>query len=199
LSDGPHRAGVARALSLALICLVLLGMSVSSEDLILRRAAGEIHVMAPRIHFLTGRALQRLRDGGTVPFDFQFSIAAGTKTNVVGRTVERFMVSYDVWEEKFKVVALGNYRRYSSHLSANGAEAWCLENIFIPATGIPGNKQLWARLEIRGVEPKEKASAFPDPGISISTLIEIFSHQPRSQQEHIALESMPFLLSELKP
>ena len=199
MTRGPKRAGVTRALLLAIICLVLLGMSVSSEDLILRRAAGEIHVMAPRIHFLTGRTLQRLRDGATVPFDFQFTIAAGTKSNVIGRTVERFMVSYDVWEEKFKVVALGNYHRYGSHLSANAAEAWCLENIFVPSSGIPADKQLWARLEIRGVEPKEQASTASDPTISISTLIEIFGHQPRFQQEHITLESTPFLLSDLRP
>ncbi len=199
MTGGPKRARVARAFSLVLICLVLLGMSVSSEDLILRRAAGEIHVLAPRLHFLTGKALQRLRDGGTVPFDFQFTIAAGSKTNVVQRTVERFMVSYDVWEEKFKVVALGNYRRYGSHLSANAAESWCLENIFVPSAGLPADKQLWARLEVRGVEPKEQASTFTDPGISITTLIEIFSHQPRLQQEHLTLESTPFLLSDLKP
>ncbi|HYL75826.1 MAG TPA: hypothetical protein VEU96_16570 [Bryobacteraceae bacterium] len=174
-------------------------MSVSSEDLILRRSAGEIHVLAPRLHFLTGKALQRLRDGATVPFDFQFTIAAGSRTNVVQRTVERFMVSYDVWEEKFKVVALGNYRRYGSHLSANAAEAWCLENIFVPSANLPADKQLWARLEVRGVEPKEQASTFTDPGISITTLIEIFSHQPRLQQEHLTLESTPFLLSDLKP
>jgi len=193
------RGKVARALSLALICIVLVGMSVSSEDMILRRTAGEIHVMAPRIHFLTGRALQRLRDGATVPFDFQFTIAAGSKTNVVGRIVERFMVSYDVWEEKFKVVALGNYRRYGSHLSANAAEAWCLDNIFVPTSVVPADKQLWAKLEIRGVEPKDQSAAFPDSGISISTLIGIFGHQPRPQQEHITLDSPPFLLSELKP
>lgn len=199
MTDGTTRSGVARALSLALICLMLLGMSASNEDLILRRMAGEIHILAPRLHFLTGRTLQRLRDGATVPFDFQFTIAAGTKTNVIGRTVERFMVSYDVWEEKFKVVALGNYRRYGSHLSVNAAESWCLENIFVPSANLPADRQLWAKLEIRGVETREPAAVSTDSGINISTLIEIFSHQPRSQQEHLTVESTPFLLADLKP
>jgi hypothetical protein len=96
-------------------------------------------------------------------------------------------------------VALGNYRRYGSHLSANAAEAWCLDNIFVPTSVVPADKQLWAKLEIRGVEPKDQSAAFPDSGISISTLIGIFGHQPRPQQEHITLDSPPFLLSELKP
>ena len=188
----------ARAFLLTPICLQLVAMSVSSEDLMVRRAGGEIHVVAPRLHFLTGKALQRLHDGATVPFDFQFTISAGSKSNIIGRSVERFMVSYDVWEEKFKVVGLGNFRRYGSHLSAGAAESWCLENIFIPAAGLPAEKELWARLEIRSVESKEQAAAFTDPGISISTLIEIFSHPTRAQQDHWMLEYTSFRLAELK-
>ncbi len=163
-----------------------------------RRSDGELHVLAPRLHFLTGKTLQRLRDGATVPFDFQLSIASGSKTNIVGRAVERFMVSYDVWEEKFKVVGLGNFHRYGSHLSATSAESWCLANIFVPASSLPTDKELWARLEIRSEEPKEQASVFTDPGISIPALIGIFSHQARAQQDHWTLESTAFRLADLK-
>jgi len=182
-----------------LLGLELLAMSVSTDTLLIRRSAeGEIHVVAPRLHFLSGKALQRLQDGFAVPFDFQLTIAAGSKTNVVGRTVERFMVSYDVWEEKYKVVGSGNMHRYGSHLTANAAESWCLENIFVPSAGLPAQKELWARLEVRSVESKEQASAFGDPGINITTLIDLFSHQPRAQQDHWVLESAAFHLVDLK-
>jgi len=174
-------------------------MSVSSEDLILRRASGEIHVVAPRLHFLTGKSLQRLHDGLPVPFDFQFTISAGSRANIVGQFVERFVVSYDVWEEKFKVVGMGSIHRYGSHLDANAAESWCLQNLYIPATNIPSEKPLWARLEVRSVEAKEQASIFPEPGINISTLIGIFSQRPRPQQDHWIMESTPFHLADLKP
>jgi hypothetical protein len=173
-------------------------MSVSTEDLLVRRSAGEIHVVAPRVHFLSGKALQRLKDGATVPFDFQLTIAAGSKANIIGKSVERFLVSYDVWEEKFKVVGQGNFYRYGSHLSASAAESWCLENIFVPSAGLPAEKELWARLEIRSAEAKEQASAFTDPGISISALIGIFSQRPRPQQDRWTLESTPFHLADLK-
>ena len=40
-------------------------MSVSNEDLIVRRSGDLIRVTAPRLHFITGKTLQRLRDGAT--------------------------------------------------------------------------------------------------------------------------------------
>ena len=73
-------------------------------------SAGEIRVTAPSLHFLTGKSLSRLHDGAAVPFDFQLIITAGSKNNVVARSLERFTVSYDVWEEKFSVVRVRDFR-----------------------------------------------------------------------------------------
>ena len=173
-------------------------MSVSTEDLFVRRSGDVIHVLAPRLHFLTGTALQRLHDGATVPFDFQLTISAGVKGNVVGRSLARYMLSYDVWEEKFKVVRLGNFGKFGSHLSATAAEAWCLQNTFLSVGALPTDKPLWARLEVRSVETREQAALSADQGISITTLIELFSHPIRPQQDHWTLESAPFRLTDLK-
>lgn len=175
-------------------------MSVPSEDLIVRRSGDLLRVAAPRLHFLTGKALQRLRDGATVPFDFQLSIAAGSKGNVVERAFERFTVSYDVWEEKFSVVRLRDFHKSTASLSANAVESWCLENIFARGFNLPADRQLWARLEVRTAEPKEPSSSpYSDPGVSITTLIGIFSRPPRPAQDHWALESAAFRLVDLKP
>ncbi len=175
-------------------------MSVSTEDLIARRSGDLMRVNAPRLHFLTGKSLQRLHDGAVVPFDFQLSVAAGSKSNVLERAFERFTVSYDVWEERFSVVRLRDFRKSSSSLSANAAEFWCLENLFVRAAGLPADRELWARLEVRSAEPRESASSpFGDPGISITTLIGIFSRPPRAAQDHWALESSAFHLTDLKP
>jgi hypothetical protein len=189
---------VAQAFLLALLCLELLAMSASSADLFVRRFADEIHVLAPRLHFLTGKSLDRLRDGAAVPFDFQLSIAAGLKNNVVTHNVERFTVSYDVWEEKFRVVRLRDFRKSPAGLTANAAEAWCIENIFVPALSAPSDKELWARLEIRAAESKDSAAASDGTGISIPALIQLLSHPPRPQQDHWMLESASFHLADLK-
>ena len=84
-------------------------------------------------------------------------------------------------------------------LSANAAEAWCLDNIFVSAPTLPADRQLWAHLEIRSVEPRDQTCQFGDPNISIATLIEIFSRTPRPQQDHWSLESAAFHLADLKP
>lgn len=175
-------------------------MSVSTEDLLPRRSGDLIHVVAPRLHFLTGKSLQRLHDGAVVPFDFQLSVAAGFRTNVIERAFERFTVSYDVWEEKFSVVRLRDFRKSATNLSANAAESWCLENILASGTALPPDRQLWARLEVRSAESKEPSSSpFADPGISITTLIGIFSRPPRPAQDHWSLDSAAFRLADLKP
>jgi hypothetical protein len=159
--------------------------------------AGDVHVAAPAVHFLTGKSLNRLYDGAAVPFDFQLVIASGSKTNVVARALERFTVSYDVWEEKFSVVRVRDFHRSSMRLSAASAESWCLDHIVIPGSRIPAGQQLWARLEIRSVESKEPVA--DNSGINLATLIEIFSRPSRPQQDHWSAESEPFQLADLKP
>jgi len=183
----------------ALLCLELLGLSASSEDLFVRRFADQIRVLAPRLHFLSGKSLERLRDGVTVPFDFQLRIAAGLKNNFVGQpAVERFSISYDVWEEKFRVVRLRDFRKSAAGLSAIAAESWCLDNLLVPSAGLPADKELWARLDIRTAEPKEQTSSNADSGISIPALIQLLSRPPRPQQDHWTLESASFHLADVK-
>jgi hypothetical protein len=180
-----------------ILCLELLALAVATQDLIPRRASDELHVSAPHLHFLTGRSLQRLRDGVSVPFDFQLSVAAGAPGNIAERALDRFVVSYDLWEERFSVVRPGNIRKSSPRLLANAAESWCFENLYIPMSRLPLDRDLWARLEIRSSEPKQ-GSPLNDAGINLTTLIEIFSRPTRAQQEHWAVESAPFRLADLK-
>lgn len=188
----------AQAVLVALICFELLGLGVASGELHVRRVTGDLHVSAPTLHFLSGKSLQRLHDGAVVPFDIQLTIAAGSKSNIVARALERFTISYDLWQEKFSVIRLRDFHKSSLNLSANAAEAWCLENIFVSAAGLPQDRELWARLEIREAEEAPRSAPTPDPRISITTLIDIFSRNPRPQQEHWILESASFHFSDLK-
>jgi hypothetical protein len=195
---GPKNTGrVARkqAVVALFLTLGLAGMTVS-QGLLPHRVAGDIHIAAPSLHFLTGKSLTRLHDGAAVPFDFQLVIAAGSKDNVVARSLERFTVSYDVWEEKFSVVRVRDLHRSSMRMSASSAEAWCLDHIVVQAALLPAGQQLFARLEIRSVETKEPLAA--TSGINLATLIEIFSRPSRPQQERWSAESAPFQLAELK-
>jgi hypothetical protein len=191
-----NRARKQAALAL-LLAMGISAMTVSSSGLLPHQVSGEIRVTAANLHFLTGQSLSRLHDGAAVPFDFQLIITSGSQNNVVARALERFVVSYDVWEEKFSVVRVRDFRRSGMRLSAAGAESWCLDNLFVPAASLPAGQQLWARLEIRTAESKEPLPA--DSGINLATLIEIFSRPSRPQQDRWSVESAPFQLSGLKP
>lgn len=199
MTGATKRSLTAQILLQALLCLQLLALSASSEDLFVRRISDQLHVIAPRLHFISGKSLQRLRDGGIVPFDFQLSIAAGMKNNFIERAVERFSVSYDVWEEKFRVVRLRDFRKSAPGLSAAAAESWCLENLLVATAHVPTDRELWARLDIRAVDSKGSASAMDESGISIPALIQLLSRPPRPQQDHWTAETASFRLGDLKP
>jgi hypothetical protein len=190
-----NRARKQAALAL-LLAMGLGAMTVSSSGLLPHHVSGEIRVTAPNLHFLTGKSLSRLHDGAAVPFDFQLMIT-DSRNNVIARALERFTVSYDVWEEKFSVVRVRDFSKSGMRLSAASAESWCLENIFVPAASLQAGQQLWARLEIRTVESREPLSA--DSGINLATLIEIFSRPSRPQQDRWSLESAPFQVASLQP
>jgi hypothetical protein len=180
----------------AAVCGPALCLSLS-EDLTVRRVGDQFQVTAPRLHFLTGRPLERLRNGAAVPFDFQLTLFAGSKSNAVERALDRFVVSYDLWEEKFSVVRLRDFRKSSPNLSAGAAESWCLQNVLLAAQGVPADKDLWVRLEIRSAEMKPQNGATENSGINLATLIEIFSRPAQARQERWMLETGPFRLAEL--
>ena len=82
----------------------------------------QLHLLATRIHFLTGEALLRLRDGATVNYELQLTARPDRAGKLLGRAVEHFSVSYDLWEEKFAVTKLGGLPKAVSHLSAAAAD-----------------------------------------------------------------------------
>jgi hypothetical protein len=84
-----------------------------AEELAVHWRNDELRVTAPKLHFLTGAALNRLKNGATAPFDFQLTLWKGSRSTVFDRVFQRFVVSYDVWEEKFFVTARSDQQRWN--------------------------------------------------------------------------------------
>jgi len=61
-----------------------------------------------------------------VPFAFQLAVSADHWDSVLDRDIERFVLSYDLWEEKLAIAKLGSPRKSVSHLAASAAEAGAL-------------------------------------------------------------------------
>src|SRR5256885_1844827 len=120
-----------------------------AEDLILNWRDNRLQFAAPRMHFLVGKPLELLHNAGQVNFDFQITLWSGNRTHVHQRIADRFLVSYDLWEERFKVAKTQAPRRTAEHLTAPAAEAWCLDQMTIDPSGLGGNELVWARLDIK--------------------------------------------------
>jgi len=155
-----------------------------------------LHVAAPQLHFLTGRPLNRLKDGTSVVFLSQLTIFRDDRGTVFRRSPERLTVSYDVWEEKFKVV-LAVDRRSVSRLSLAAAETWCLDNLAISALGLAPARPFWLQFDLRVATPKELSALVGDPGISVRGLIELFGRKPGADEPQWTLAAGPLRLTDL--
>src|SRR5207237_6501786 len=92
-----------------------------------------LRVSAPDLRFLSGKTLEHLKDGSSVAFIGQLSVSS-TPNYVVAdaRSVSRFFLSYDIWEERFSVTIVGERpesRRTIAHLSSAATEKTCLDNL----------------------------------------------------------------------
>ena len=168
-----------------------------AESLHPRLEGNLLHVSTTQLHFLTGKPLERLHNGASVAFNAQLSLSLERGSAAVERSLERFVVSYDLWEEKFSASRLSQPPRSVSHLSAPAAEAWCLSNLAVPVSTLAPDQAFWLRLELRAEDPRERPAVLGEPGISLTRLIELFSRPSRGGQPSWVLEDGPFRLADL--
>jgi hypothetical protein len=174
-----------------------------AEELILRAQGTRLDFSAPRFHYLIGRPLARLKNAEPVIFDFQARLAAGNKTTVVKQITARFVISYDLWEERYAVTKTTPSRKTARHLTAAEAEVWCVQEMSVTdLSGVAANQPLWASLDIRADEESEprlfSRSDISDAGISLNGLVELFSKPSRATQSHWYLEAGPVTLEQLR-
>ena len=103
--------------------------------------------------------------------------------------------------ENFSVTKIGqtpDSRRTISHLSAQAAENWCLDNLGIDRSQIPSDKPFYVQLDLRAEDPKDQVGIIGEPGINITRLIEIFGRPIRGTQPRWLENSGPWRLDDLK-
>jgi hypothetical protein len=147
-----------------------------------------LHVAAPQLHFLSGRVLEKLHDGAAVPLQFELAATSGGHT--VSHTSARFVLSYDLWEERLSVLQTDGGDRSASHLNASAAEAWCLENLSLAVSALAGEKMFVLKLDIRAEETKGAATE-PGPRFSMAALIDVFSRRPKEEPLRWSAVSRP--------
>jgi hypothetical protein len=178
-----------------LLVAFLSGMALAmfAEELILSSRDNRLE-FAPQIPFLRGEPLARLHNAAAVPFDIQVTLWSGSRNHVFRQNRDRFVVSFDIWQEDFSVTKTQAPRKTISHLTASGVESWCMNQMSMDLTGLSSSERFWARLEIRAENPAKDGGLFgrgsvSESGISLTNLIEIFSRPPQAEQAHWALEA----------
>jgi hypothetical protein len=140
------------------------------------------------LHFLTGKALDRLKDARTVVFLSQLTLLGDDHVTVFRRAPQRFFVSYALWDEKFKVTIPGATPESSLWSTAEQAENWCLDNLAISALGMAPDRPYWLRFELATIDPKDLSRVWTDSGISIRGLIETLGRKPDPHEMHWSME-----------
>src|SRR5262249_13043633 len=154
-----------------------------------------LHITIPGLHFLTGRALVRLKDADTVTFFSQITLS-DERGELIKRMPDRFVVSYALWEEKFAVTIPGTART-TMHSTAAQAEAWAIENLAISALGLAPHRPFWLRFELRAATQKETASMLGETGISLRGVVEFLSRKSTPENPSWTLQQGPFRLADL--
>lgn len=194
---GPRRV---RLWWLVLTFLGGVATAMVAEELILRAQGNRLEFQAPGLHYLTGRPLSRMKNSEAVAFDFHVRLS-DKDSKIVRESAAQFVVSYALWDDRFKVVRVLPGRKDSPKgLTANEAEAWCVKEMSLDTNGIAGNQLLTAYLEIRGPGERERPlfSKPDDDGISLRGLIDKFSRLPQASQPHWELKAEGFTLDQLR-
>jgi hypothetical protein len=162
-----------------------------------------IRITAPGFLFLSGKPLERLKNGGSVSFLGQLSLSTDANRTIQQRAIARFVLSYDIWEEKFSAIRYPLSRveqasRRSSPLTELAVQNWCLDSLSADVSSFAMDQQIWVRLELRAEDAHDTGGLIGEPGISITRLIDLFSRPARPSQDHWQLDAGPFRLSDLK-
>jgi hypothetical protein len=173
------------------------------SELIVRLEGDFLRIAAPRLNFISGKALEHLKDGRSVVFAAQLTVSSSQNALTPdARSVAHFALSYDILEEKFSVTKIGDRpesrKASQSHMSAQQTQNWCLDNLSIERSSLPSDRPFYVQLDLRAEDSQNQLGIVGDPGISITRLIQIFSRPATGSQQHWMLQNGPIKLDELR-
>lgn len=173
-------------------------LQAQNQSLAVERHGDHLQVTAPQLHFLEGKPLEQLHNGASVTYVFALTLTAGQSSKAIYHLEERFVVSFDLWEEKFSVVQTVPSGRSGSHLTAAAAEAWCPDNMPVPLPTLAPEKTFVVKLECRVAEDESESSSETGSRLTLASLIDLFSRKGRAVPLRWEAVSGPLRLADLK-
>ena len=180
------------ALLIAAIMLSSLDARLGSQSMTVTTTGGEVRVQAPGFRFISGEPLARLKDGLTVRVDLEIQALAGPGAAAAAQNRQTFVLSYDLWEERFAATVSGTGSRSVSHLALAAAEAWCIQQLTVPVSelGSLRSQPFWIRLESRILNGKSDGRE--DEGLTLRGIIDTLSRRQAGEKTSHSAEAGPF-------
>ena len=171
-------------------------VKVSAQTLNVKLDADQLRVSTLKPAFFSKEVLQRLHNGIAVNFMLKIGTSSSLSAKPTAQSIYRFVISYDIFEEKYAVSRIEPGPRSITHLSETAAQLWCLDSIALPTARLPAEQPFWVQLEYQSEETKPTAT---DSGSSIiGGLIDIFSRKNQRQDQHGIMTAGPYNLSDLR-
>jgi hypothetical protein len=190
------RSDLTRPLVLVAILVVLwTGIGTVAQAVTVSRTDSVLNVQAPGFSFIKGEPLTRLKDGRSIRVDLEMAVLPRPAASGVARSRQTFVLSYDLWEERFAVTLVGTSAKTAAYLSSSAAETWCFEQLSVPMAALGSlarDSQFWIRLEYRILDSDPQASAEDGTGYTLQSLIEMLSRRRKINEWTHAIEAGPF-------
>jgi hypothetical protein len=192
------RGSVGGAALIALTLMTYTTIEILAQSVTITRTGSAVAVRAPGFGFIKGEPLVRLKDGRSIRVDLELDVLPGPGGPVAAQGRQTYVLSYDLWEERFAVTQVGAPSRSAAYLTSAAAEAWCLEQLTVPVSALGRlgrDLPFWIRLDSR-VLTADTAPA-PDGGdFSLRGLIDALSRRRKNDALTHSIEAGPFRLSQ---
>jgi hypothetical protein len=167
-----------------------------AQSVVATRVGDNVTVRGPGLGFIKGETLARLKDGRTVRVEVEMAVLPKPGERAAAETRQTFVVSYDLWEERFAVTQVVTPPKSISYQTTGSAEAWCLEQLAIPVGAIgplAHDLPFWVRLGYRVLDA-DSPPATDGGDFSLRGLIDALSKRRKVDAALHAIEAGPFRL-----
>jgi hypothetical protein len=179
-----------------IVCM-LCPIAAKAQSPVIRLEGDQLRVAASGLHILGSETLQRLHNGIAMNLVFSLGIGPGRNSKPATAETFSFVVSYDIFEEKFAVSRISPNPRSVTHLSESAVQTWCLDSIALPLLNMGQDQPFWVTFEYHIEEPRPVDSE-SSSGSLIGQLVDIFSRKSQKQESSASFVLGPFRISELR-
>jgi len=182
-------------LTLITVAVVSTAFVLEAQSFDVRAVADMLQLRGSSVGLIEGRVAEHLKDGRSVRADVDVTVLEKPSGAAVAHGQYSFILSYDLWEQRFAVTRAGTPPRSISHLTARSAEGWCLENMTVPLASLgrfAHDVPFWIRIDYRVQDRAPAQSPGDDSTLGLRTLIDLLSRRRQDEMPVRSLEAGPF-------